>query len=364
LEVADRLPLRVFAGYEDTGTRLTARDRLLGGFNLGDVFGLGHQLNYQYTADPGFDRLTAHSAGYVMPLPWRHTLSFFGSYVDINADLPASLRAAGFDEKGLNYQAALRYSVPLPLTKRYQHEFSLGVDFKHNKNDLLFNSASALKTETDVAQLAAGYNGSLSDRLGRTSFGLQGYYSPGGLIGNDSNDDYDRQHSGSTADYFYGRLTVERVTRLPLGCSWVLRGIAQGASGNLIPSEQLGVGGYSTVRGYEEREANGDQGGVVSAELRSPSFRVLGRVSKWKLEDQLQFLAFYDYGYVKNVHLASGESPAHFDLESVGGGLRYTANRYLSVRFDYAYRLVGTGVDGASGEKTGSRAHVGVIVSF
>jgi len=362
LEVEDRLPLRVFGGYEDTGTRLTGRDRVLGGFNWGDAFGLGHQLNYQYTADPSFDKLTAHSAGYVMPLPWRHTLSFFGSYVDINADLPASF--AGFDETGLNYQAALRYSVPLPLTKSYQHEFSIGLDFKHNKNDLLFNSATAFQTETDVSQLAVGYNSSLSDRWGRTSFGLQGYYSPGGLVGKNENEDFNGQHQGATADYLYGRLTVERVTRLAWDCSFLLRGVAQVASGNLIPSEQLGIGGYNTVRGYEEREANADQGFVGSAELRSPSFRVLGRVSKWKLEDQLQFLGFFDYGYVKNVHLATDESPSHSDLESVGAGLRYTVNRYLAVRFDYAYRLVGSGVVGASGEKTGSRAHVGAIISF
>ena len=37
----------------------------------------------------------------------------------------------------------------------------------------------------------------------------------------------------------------------------------------LIPGEQFGIGGARSVRGYEEREASGDSGFFVSAELIS-----------------------------------------------------------------------------------------------
>ena len=355
LEVRDRIPIRVFAGYEDSGTEATGRDRLLAGINWGDAFFQGHQLNYQYSTDAQFDTLKAHSVSYIAPLPWRHNLSVYGTYVDINTGI-----SGGGNSTAINYQGAFRYSVPLPITKDVQHEAFAGFDFKHNETDLLFGGTSVDPTETEVLQLVLGYNASRNDKWGRTSAGLQGFFSPGDL--SDQNDDaaFDSQHVGAEANYLYGRLTAERVTRLPLDFSWIVRGGAQLASGNLIPSEQLGVGGYNTVRGYDEREANGDRGFVVSTEFRSPAFAVLGRNSKWNVPDQLQFLAFMDYGLAENVDPQPGETTAH--LWSVGGGLRYTINRYLTFRFDYGVQLRDSNAPVPS--DYGSRAHIGVIASF
>jgi hemolysin activation/secretion protein len=142
--------------------------------------------------------------------------------------------------------------------------------------------------------------------------------------------------------------------------SWIIRGGGQIANGNLIPSEQLGVGGYNTVRGYDEREANGDRGFVVSTELRSPAYSILGRVPKWQMPDQLQFLAFMDYGLAESVEPQTDETTSH--LWSVGGGLRYTINRYLSFRFDYAVQMRDSKAPVPS--DYGSRAHIGVVASF
>jgi hemolysin activation/secretion protein len=365
LEVRDRIPLRVFAGYEDSGTEATGRDRLLAGFNWGDAFFQGHQLNYQYSTDAEFKTLMAHSASYIAPLPWRHIVSVYATYVDIDA--PAQ---GGGTSTAINYQGAVRYSVPLPMLRHYQHEAFLGVDFKHNETDLLFGGVSALPQETEVAQVVGGYNGAYSDAWGRTSLGVQGFYSPGGLTDKNKDkpfgDPDDGQHEGAEANYYYGRLTLERLTRLPWNMSLVARAGAQAASGNLIPSEQLGVGGYNTVRGYDEREANGDRGFVLSGELRSPSITIVGRYPRWKLQDQLQFLAFTDYGLAENVDpIASaagdpGETTSH--LWSVGGGLRYTVSRYFSFRFDYAVQLRDSKSEARS--DFGSRAHLGAILSY
>jgi hemolysin activation/secretion protein len=92
-------------------------------------------------------------------------------------------------------------------------------------------------------------------------------------------------------------------------------------------------------------------------------------VQNVKLVDQLQFLAFMDYGFVVYVDPiptnnnttppAPGETTAH--LWSVGGGLRYTVNRYLNVRFDYGVQLHDSG---PTASDYGSRGHIGVIASF
>jgi hemolysin activation/secretion protein len=355
LDVRDRIPVRVFGGYEDSGTEATGEDRLLAGFNWGNAFGQAHQLNYQYSTDAEFDTLTAHSMSYIAPLPWRHTLSVYGTYVDIDTPVDTN-----FNSTAVNYQAALRYSVPLPIMRDFQQEVFGGFDFKHNETDLLFGGTSVDPTETEVFQLVLGYNGSMNDRWGRTTVGLQGFFSPGDVT--DLNDDaaFGSQHAGAEAMYAYGRLTLERVTRLPWNMSWIVRGGGQWASGNLIPSEQLGVGGYNTVRGYDEREANGDHGFVLSTELRSPAYSVFGRIPKWKVADQLQFLAFTDYGMAESVDMAPGEVSSH--LWSVGGGFRYTISRYLSFRFDYGVQLRDSEAPVSS--DYGSRAHIGIIASY
>jgi hypothetical protein len=48
------------------------------------------------------------------------------------------------------------------------------------------------------------------------------------------------------------------------------------------------------------------------------------------------------------------------DLSSIGGGVRYSINTYVSVRFDYGLQLVHTGFD----EDHGSRSDLGIMISY
>ncbi len=111
LQTTDRFPVRFYGGYEDSGNAATGFDRYEAGFNWGDAFGLGlgQQLNYQYTTSGDGESLAAHAGSYVIPLPWRHTLTFFGSYADTKGEVPPLL-----DIKGRSYQISGRYGIPLP----------------------------------------------------------------------------------------------------------------------------------------------------------------------------------------------------------------------------------------------------------
>ena len=60
LRTQDRFPLRVYAGYEDSGNQFTGDDRIITGFNYGDLFHLGQQLSYQFTS--GEDVKQVHGA--------------------------------------------------------------------------------------------------------------------------------------------------------------------------------------------------------------------------------------------------------------------------------------------------------------
>ena len=90
LQTKDRFPMRFYGGYEDSGNAPTGFDRYerasTGATPLS--LGLGQQLNYQYTTSGDGHSLRAQAGSYVIPLPWRHTLTFFGSYADTHGEIP------------------------------------------------------------------------------------------------------------------------------------------------------------------------------------------------------------------------------------------------------------------------------------
>jgi hemolysin activation/secretion protein len=359
LQVQDRLPFRPYFGYEDSGIQNAGPNRLLTGFNWGNAFFLDHQLNYQYVTDYSLDLLQAHSASYIAPLPWRHILTLYGSYVEDKANFPDT----GTTGQGRSWQTSARYSVPLPSVsglKGYRHEASVGFDFKRANNNLLSGGSTVNESDTDIAQFTFGYSALMPDAFGRTTLGLEGYYSPGDLVGRNSDADFNKLRTGAQANYVYGRLNLERVTRIPYDFAWVLRLWGQLANERLLPSEELALGGYNTIRGYDESVALGDNGWIVNNELRTPPL-VLGNLLELPGgQDQLQFLAFCDCGgeRVIDEQPADGANPNKF-LCSVGAGLRYSISHNFSLRFDYGFPLTQHSLNEHS-----SRAHVGVLLSL
>jgi hemolysin activation/secretion protein len=354
IRVEDRIPFRPYIGYENSGTTNTGTDRLLFGFNWGNAFGLDHQLNYQYAMDVQNEHVSAHSASYIIPLPWRHTVMVYGSYVDAKADSGAGF--GGTSAEGTSWQASIRYSLPLPDIYKYRHELAVGFDFKRADNDLLAGGTNILQqTAVDVAQFAFGYSGLLPDPWGKTSLGIELYYSPGGITDHNDDSDFNALRVGTKADYLYVRANAERITRLPYNFSWIIRGWAQLASERLQPSEELALGGYNTIRGYNERVHLGDNGYILNNELRTPPWAI----GLFGLDDQLQFLGFFDFGRARVKDFSPSDVIAERTLYSVGLGLRYTVSRNFSFRFDYGVPLTEKEINSDD-----SRFHVGALLSF
>jgi len=356
LRTQDRFPLRVFAGYEDSGNRYTQDDRILAGFNYGNLFGLGQQVSFQYTQAPDKNDFQAESGTWIVPLPWRHQLTIFGSYASTSANL-----SDVFNSGGVNWQISGRYEIPLPATKDYTESVILGYDFKRNNNSLLFGVASISDTTADVNQFVFGYNSALKDDWGSTTFSATGYWSPGNFSAYDDDYDYQQQRLDADSSYLYGQFSLDRVTRLPWDFTWEVSGLLQESDANLLPSEQLGLGGYSTAPGYEEREVNGDNGFLIGTRLLAPTVSI-GEAMGWTkgFDDQLQFLVFVDYGGTSLHRVTDADINPNTNLLSVGPGLRYVINTCLSLRFDYGFELLQTGF----GTGQHSRGHVGLVLSY
>ena len=354
IKAKDRFPVRFYTGYEDTGNDLTGDERWLAGFNWGDAFGLDQQLSYQFTTSSDFKKMVGHSGSWAIPLPWRHRLLFFGSRADTVGDVVEPLKLNGF-----SWQASARYVVPLPSSTWLTHEVSAGFDFKQSNNNLEFGGSQVFGTTSEVDQWVLNYTATVRDEWGATTFSGEFVDSPGGWSPRNKDFDFAAARADALAEYRYGKLSLERVTKLPWDFTWMVKGTLQLAHGNLLASEQLGVGGSTTVRGYDEREANGDQGYLASTEIRTPPVSLGVPLGLEKAIDQLQFLGFFDFGVAENRILLPGEDP-HVQLASVGPGMRYAISPFLSVRFDYGWQLYDTGLN----PRYNSRGHLGVIIAY
>jgi len=351
-------PTFFYMGYEDSGTEALGKDRLLFGFNWGDAFGPDQGLSYQFSTSSDFETVHAHSVAYTGPLPWRHFLTIAGSYADVDTGTTAG--GATLDSGGKNIQGTGRYAIPINLFKSQAHELTIGFDYKSTNNNLAFGGEEVFDTTTEIFQFSLGYNILVQDPWGLTKLDVTGYYSPGGWTGENSDESFQETRNDAYAEYYYGTVGLERQQRLPKQWTLRLRGQGQGSNDNLLASEQLGLGGYDTVRGFDNRLVRGDQGFWATAEIFTPATSI-GRFMKWKNEtDELRFLFFFDYGDVGNVERVEDE-PSSFQMSSAGAGLRWRYSDWFRLRLDYGYPISTKNLDGldASG-----RFHIGATANF
>lgn len=354
LRTNDRFPVRPYIGYEDTGNDLTGYERWYAGFNWANPW--DGQLSYQFTTSSDFQGVVANSASYLQPLPWRHTVMAYVAFVNSEAEI------APFNLTGSSAQAGVRYNIPLADIGAYKQELYTGFDWKQSNNQLEFGIPVTAST-TDIGEFVFGYRSSLPDAWGSTSFQVEGFYNPDGLFGHQSVAAYGASRFGANPDFGYVNFDLNRLTKLPADFSFNNHLSFQVASTNLLASEQLEMGGYNSVRGYNDYDVTGtDEGWVLQNELRTPPVSVLQLVKLEKLKDQLQFLFFFDVGQARsqngNIVLNNGNPTSEVTMASVGPGIRYAINPYLTVRADYGFQLYDTG------DAKASRWHLGVMFAY
>jgi hemolysin activation/secretion protein len=359
LNVRDRFPVRFFAGYENNGNSVTGQERWIGGFNWGDALGLGHVFSYQHTTSSDFSSFSADSASYTIPLPWKHDVEIFGGYTESKPK-----NAAIINPTGKSWQTSIRYIVYMPnLSPNYDHQIRIGFDFKQSNNNLEFGGTQIFTSTTDVNEWSIEYDGNLRDDWGNTSFSATYFCQPGGLTDNANNVDYQQARQQATADFMYERASVQRDIFLPMNWSTSHSFTFQRSDSNLLSSEQMSLGGETTIRGYQENEVNGDEGWYMRHEIKTPPFsfwkREFATKPDQKMQDQLVLLGFWDYGVVTNKKRLAAENQ-DIELSSVGCGLRYNILSYCTFYADYGFQLLDSGLN----SPTNSRLHIGGIVSF
>jgi hemolysin activation/secretion protein len=363
LMTEDRFPLRVYGGGDNTGNDYTGNARWFTGFTAGNLFYMDHTLSYQYTTSSNFHKFQSHTAQYLMPMPNNTQLMFFGgvSFVHPNLNeftdefLPVP---SGISTKGFTAQASGRYEIPLgTLWQSQLQEMTVGFDYKRMNNNLIYigdNTIPIIYKFVTLTQFMARYSVAFGNCSHRFSFENNLFFAPGQLAPSGNNTNFNNLRNNASNRYAYGRLALQDTYQIPANFSLygLLRG--QWASGALLPSEQYGLGGYDTVRGYDEREFNADQAIIFNGEIHTPKWHFM-----CKNKDAFYFLAFADFAGGWNYSSTSNEESSDW-LGGVGAGFRYHIERYLDMRLDYGIKLH---KDAALGHQFG-KLHAGLIASF
>jgi hemolysin activation/secretion protein len=350
LDVKDQSPWKLMANADNTGTESTGKTHVGVVLQNANLFGRDHLATLQYTTsaeEPG--RVKVYGAGYHIPLyESGDSLDFYASYSNVDS---GTIAAGAFNlavsGKGAVYGA--RYNQALAKRGELEARLSYGIDVKAFKNSVLLSDAQ-LGNDVTVHPVSIAYQASLPIKQGEIGGQVTLLHNiPGGSNGGE---DAFKVRVGAKDDYTILRLGGS-ITRALEG-DWQVRAIANGQySGDaLIPGEQFGAGGATSVRGFIEREISNDSGLGVNLEVYTPN---LCQRANWNC----RLLGFYDSAYIKRNHAQPGEIDST-SIASAGVGARFVLATYVNLQLDYGHVLRA----GATNRADANRLHVRLGLAY
>jgi hemolysin activation/secretion protein len=344
VKVDDAKPLQFFASLDNSGTRQSGHTRLGVGVSHSNLFDRDHSLTATYTTSPDGHRDDIQQYGLYYRAPvyaWNGAFSAYYTKSDSNSGVVANF----FNVSGSGEFYGLRWTHRLLPLGSYSHAAELGVENRFFGSNVLFNNAR-ISTDVRSQPLLLRYTG----RLDGADYGVRGNIEfAHNLGGGGSNTDaaYAANRAGAGKDWQAWRYGFEGSKALG---GWIaiakLRGQVSGDA--LIAGEQFALGGAAAVRGFEEREATGDQGLLGTLELTTPL-----------LAEGLRAALFTDAGQVRN-HQAAAGTAVRESAASFGAGLRWQWRRNFSANLDWAQVLNGAG----STNKGDNRVHLALSLRY
>lgn len=346
--VNDVRPIRGYLGVDDSGVDTLNYGRAFAGISYGNVFGKGGTLGYQYTTDEDFALLKAHSLSLSQPINRCWSIQAFGSWAGVTPTL-----GGGLNQQGESWQLGASINRHLSRTRFEVTNVSIGIDFKSTNNNLEFSGQTVAASNADLFQLRFAFDrlnrGRIADEYFLTKLNV--FVGPGGgMTGSHSAAAFETIRPGASPDYVYGQLLLEDSRVVHRRLQWVSRFAAQAASERLLFSETFGLGGYDSIRGFDQRAYNADHGWRANFELGP-------RRIQWGCDDDPRSLRLYSFLDLGNGYLdepLAGEDATTF-AASTGLGARFQISDRLIGRFDYGF-----GIEDLDNIRRGDRAHLGL----
>lgn len=294
----------------------------------GNLFGQGDRFDAVYSNTDGSNIV---DVSYDFPINSRNgTVGFYLNYTDSQV-IESPFEDLEIEANSYTYE--LRYRQPIIRTP--QEELTLGLALS--------------RRETDTSILGVGFplsRGAENDgetRLSIVRF-YQEYVNRGGKqvlaarsqfsLGVGALDATINNNDEPDSRYLAWRGQAQWLRLLAPDMVLLIRSDIQLSNEELIPLEQIGLGGFETVRGYRQDLLLRDNAAFASVELRYPILRTSDG------EGVLQLTPFVDLGRAWNAN-----PELEIDsrtLFSVGLGLRWQYSDRLTLRFDWGIPLSDT----------------------
>lgn len=320
LAVTDERPWHATLEVNNDHAAFTEDLRLSATARYSNLWQAGHTAFFGYTVAPERrEDLEVFQGSYLAPIhgtPWTLQLSGY----DSNSFL-ATL--GGTSVLGLGYQFNVRAIYDLPQFGSFAHRLSFGLDYNYaSLATFTFNDETdqleAIEAPVDVTYYPLIVDYTLNRVTDEMTTGLSLSLAANLRGAADGDDEFALNRSFARANYIKLNASLNHVQNLPDGLVGVVQLGAQIADQPLVSREQFSIGGLSSVRGYLQSSALGDNGVYGNVELRSPILlpNLGAYVDDWRL------YAFGDAGHVA-IYDPLPEQDRSQSLASLGVGTRF-----------------------------------------
>ncbi|MCC5609693.1 ShlB/FhaC/HecB family hemolysin secretion/activation protein [Nostoc sp. CHAB 5834] len=315
--------------------------------NEANLLGFGDSISLGYSNTDGSNTI---DASYSLPLnPRNGTLTF--SYGNTSADIiERPFNRLDIESASQYYELTFRQ----PLVQTPNQEFALGVTASRRETDI---SSSVFEQEdAPLSLLSPG-----ADAEGNTRVSALRFFQEWTLRNSQEVIAARSQFSLGTgafnatinntepdSRFFAWRGQAQWVRLLAPDTLLLIRGDVQLASTTLLASEQFGLGGISSVRGYRQDLLLANNGALASVELRLP----IVRVPQW--DGVMQVTPFVDVGTAWNNSSSIDENNTNTNtLASVGLGLRWLQGNNFNAGVEWGIPLVSVDTQGNTLQENG-----------
>lgn len=360
VSVTERPVQQGFVALDNTGNSHTGHLRASLGWQHANVAGRDHVWSAQFMFSPDEPQaVRVLSTAYRVPLyAQQMVVDAYAAWSDVKGGVTATV-AGDLQFTGEGRLFGLRVGRYLARLGEWDQRLSVGLDHRDYRNSceiagLPPGACGPAGESVSVQPLWAEYvvQKALPLPLG-ASVSLHHNLQIGG--GHARDERFEAVRPGSKPRYTSVRLAA--FGALPVGESWQLQGRvqAQFTDDALVPSEQFGIGGAATVRGYSERELAGDRGLIGTLELAGPDL-----AEHLGMTGDLRLSAFTDAGTVRNrLGTPCRDTHERCSIASLGAGARMVVGRF-GARLHVAHALR----DAASTERGDLRGHFALSYTY
>ena len=310
LIIIERDPFEALAGVNNHGSRFLGPIQVNGVSQFNSLLGFNESITTQVVVaqDAGLE-LGFGSVRYEQPVgPWGTKVSITGSVTETDP----GFRLSVFDVEGLSKSISVQATHPFVRSRNTNISGRLGFDWR----DVDSQNNIELTRKDRIRAVRAGARADFLDNIIGVAVNTVDLQISQGVDVLGSSDEGDANLSRPAGDptFTKGNILIQRLQRVTNSINILLTGRGQLSNKPLLSSEEFGLGGINTVRGFAPSEIVGDDGiaGSIEVQWNTPWNTSAGGT---------QIFGFLDSGTVWNQDATSSASKRE-SLTSTGIGVR------------------------------------------